>query len=188
MKRELHNSCCKTISITQVAINNMKLFTALALMVANAAAAATDDAATPARLLRQNGSTTDLVEAVHTVTDVAVQVQADADKVRIAYFVKNCCPNCHLSHMFEHHYCSHDHHVHPLHLSLYTQRPRKGMKIVGSCETVSFVECHGMDDDQLQERCNNLGSGGWKPELCVEQSFTLYCCVPSPSLVTADVN
>ena len=97
----------------------MKLFTALAL-VANAAAASTDDAATPARLLRQNGSTADLVEAVHTVTDVAVQVQADADKVRIAYFVKNCCPNCHLSHMFEHHYCSYHHHVHSLHLSLYT--------------------------------------------------------------------
>ena len=66
----------------------MKLFTALALLATTAASAATDNAATPARLLRQNGSTADLVEAVDTVTDVAVQ--ADADKVRIAYFVKNC--------------------------------------------------------------------------------------------------
>ena len=96
----------------------MKLFTALALLATTAASAATDNAATPARLLRQNGSTADLVEAVDTVTDVAVQADADK-KVRIEYFVKNCCPNCHLSHMFERHYCSHDH-VHPLHLSLYT--------------------------------------------------------------------
>ena len=44
-----------------------------------------------------------------------------------------------------------------------------------------------MDGDQLQERCNNLGSGGFKPVLCVENSFELYCCVPSPSLVTADL-
>jgi hypothetical protein len=100
MKRELHNSCCKTISITQVAINNMKLFTALAL-VANVAAA---NAALPSL---RNGLTgadlpvyvaadnvdVDAADASSHQTDAIVNQAHVADEVSDHYFFELCRPH-----------------------------------------------------------------------------------------------
>eukprot|EP00986_Skeletonema_menzelii_P006295 scaffold2378_cov152-Skeletonema_menzelii.AAC.13 len=132
---------------------------ALALLANLSTAEASNDADAALLRLRRgdgDGVTADLVEAVAVATDDIdvvdasrqdfIENQADADKRDIAV------PKF-----------------------LRGMQQHNGLKTF-PCMTVSHVECHGMDGEQLQEKCDNSLGSGWKPVHCNETSFTLYCC------------